>query len=121
MDTTPLQLAAAVYVLKCHGPTPDQPRFYIGQTMSLNRLAQHWSRRGSTFTKTYKPMSVDNFIYGAGPTTERDETLRYIRMYGFNFPDGSPRVRGAGWCGLNCKPPCQQVLEESASGANQET
>jgi len=73
--------------------------------MPLNRFAQHWARRGSTFTKQFKPIAVEQFIYPASSTTERDKTPRYIQTYGFSCSDGSPKVRGAAWASLTCQMP----------------
>ena len=99
--TTPLLVHSSLYVLELVGG-----RFYIGISMNLShRLAQHFSKRGSQVTRMYPPVRVAEVIYHANLKVEREKTLEYVRRYGFNFPDGSPRVRGAGWSSLRAKAP----------------
>ena len=69
----PLQLLTAVYVLKLEGE-----RVYIGQTRNLsNRLSEHWSRQGSTMTRTYKPSGVVELVFPANRDTEKQKTIEY--------------------------------------------
>ena len=112
--TLPLLVHSSLYVIELVGG-----RYYIGISMNLShRLAQHYSKRGSQFTRTYKPVRVAEVIYKANLGTEREKTLEYIRRYGFNFPDGSPRVRGAGWSGLNARAPSPALLS-AATGSSE--
>ena len=104
--TLPLLVHSSLYVLELVGG-----RYYIGISMNLShRLAQHFSNRGSQFTRTYEPVRVAEVIYKANLNTERQKTLEYIQRFGFNFSDGSPRVRGAGYSGLNARPPAPALL-----------
>ena len=62
-------------------------------------------------TRTYRPMRIVEVIYGGDYQIEKKTTLQYIRKYGYNKPDGTPMVRGAGWAGLKSKPPVDSEEE----------
>ena len=105
--TAPLLIYSCVYVLLLEGD-----RYYVGVTQNLSmRLAQHYQSRGSQATRAYPPIDVEKVIFGGGQKCERETTLKYIRKFGFNFPDGSPRVRGGGWAGINSKGPKEKVVD----------
>ena len=56
-------------------------------------------------TRAYPPLRVVEVIFGGDYEIEKKTTLQYIQKFGFNMADGTPKVRGAGWAGLNSKPP----------------
>jgi len=108
----PLQLLTAVYVLKLEGE-----RVYIGQTRNLsNRLSEHWSRQGSTMTRTYKPSGVVELVFPANRDTEKQKTIEYARRLGWNQPDGTPNVRGSDWARLDAKSPLDSRRSALDSG-----
>ena len=99
--TDPILIHCSCYVLRCHGD-----RFYIGITHNLSqRFAQHFQSRGSQFTRAYKPISVEEVTFAGNQAVEKSTTLKYIERYGFDFTDGSQRVRGAGWAALASRCP----------------
>ena len=107
--TAPLLVHSCVYVLECHGG-----RYYVGVSQNLShRFAQHFSRRGSQMTRTYRPIRVEKVIYGGDYQIEKKTTLEYVQKYGFNLADGTPKVRGAAWAGLRSKPPPDLLVSEA--------
>ena len=65
--TSPLLVHSCVYVLECHGG-----RFYIGVSQNLShRFAQHFNRRGSQMTRTYRPLRVVEVIFGGDYEIEK--------------------------------------------------
>ena len=117
--TAPLLVHSCVYVLECHGG-----RYYVGVSQNLShRFAQHFSRRGSQMTRTYRPIRVVEVIYGGDYQVEKKTTLEYVRKYGFNMADGTPKVRGAAWAGLRSKPPSDLLVSEAKDndGSSRET
>ena len=117
--TAPLLVHSCVYVLECHGG-----RYYVGVSQNLShRFAQHFSRRGSQMTRTYRPVRVEKVIYGGDYQVEKKTTLEYVRKYGFNMADGTPKVRGAAWAGLRSKPPSDLLVSEAKDndGSSRET
>ena len=78
-QTLPLLVNSSLYILELEGD-----RYYVGISINLShRLAQHFSGRGSQFTRTYPPVRVSLVIYKANLDTEREKTLEYIRRYKF--------------------------------------
>ena len=99
--TDPILIHYSCYVLRCQGD-----RFYIGVTHNLShRFAQHFQSRGSQFMRAYKPISIEEVIFHGNQAVEKSTTLKYIERYGFNFTDGTPRVRGAGHAALASRCP----------------
>ena len=99
----PLLILSAVYVLELEGG-----RIYVGQSLNLSgRLSQHWSRRGSQMTKSYRPHRVLEVHFDAGRDVERERTIHYAKKNGFDKADGTPNVRGSSWCSLNSRLPPQ--------------
>ena len=106
----PLEIASCVYVLRCVGN-----RRYVGVTRNGNqRWAEHWSGRGSKFTREYPPESVEAVHY---PGDLKRVTLELIRMHGFNH-DGTPCVRGGPWAGLSSSGP--KNMEENPGDGSPE-
>ena len=117
--SAPLLVHSCVYVLECHGG-----RYYVGVSQNLShRFAQHFSRRGSQMTRTYRPLRVEKVIYGGDYQIEKKTTLEYVQKYGFNMGDGTPKVRGAAWAGLRSKPPSDLLVSEAKGndGSSRET
>ena len=88
-------LKSCVYVLQL-----ENDKWYIGQTHNMNlRFSQHISNQGARWTKLHKPIDC---IRTSFLITEREMTLEYMRLYGWE------NVRGAGWCSIDMdKPPAE--------------
>ena len=64
-------------------------------------------------TRTYRPLRMVEVIFGGDYEIEKKTTLEYVRKYGFNMADGTPKVRGAAWAGLHSKPPSDLLVSEA--------
>jgi hypothetical protein len=77
-----------VYVLKL-----EDERYYVGRTCNfMQRMNEHFTSRGSEYTKKYKPIKVVEVIEEKDAYDERDKTLEYMHKYGYE------KVRGYAWC-----------------------
>ena len=77
-----------VYVLKL-----EDERYYVGRTSNfMQRMNEHFTLRGSEYTKKYKPIKVVEVIEEKDMYDERDKTLEYMQKYGYE------KVRGYAWC-----------------------
>lgn len=77
-----------VYVLKL-----EDERYYVGRTSNfMQRMNEHFTLRGSEYTKKYKPIKVVEVIEEKDTHDERDKTLEYMKKYGYE------KVRGYAWC-----------------------
>ncbi len=77
-----------VYVLKL-----EDERYYVGRTSNfMQRMNEHFTLRGSEYTKKYKPIKIVEVIEEKDKYDERDKTLAYMQKYGYE------KVRGYAWC-----------------------
>jgi hypothetical protein len=68
-------------------------RYYIGRTSNfMQRMNDHFTGSGSEYTKKYKPIKIIEVTEETNLTDERDKTLEYMRIYGYE------KVRGYTWC-----------------------
>ena len=82
------------YCLELEPSRPGaRPNYYVGISLcSLHcRLAQHWSGRGSKWTRQHKPVKIHSIRWG-GTDVERRVTIQMARVY------GAAHVRGGPWC-----------------------
>jgi predicted GIY-YIG superfamily endonuclease len=82
-----------VYVLEL-----AQGRVYVGHSGDVRRrIQQHVTGQGSAFTKAFPPTGVLlprlGCVTGSAEAAERDETLRYMFLRGFQFVRGWRYVR----------------------------
>jgi predicted GIY-YIG superfamily endonuclease len=88
-----------VYALLLEGEN-----FYVGITRDLDRrLSEHFSGKGSEWTKLHKPMGLIETWKNAAPIEERNITLAYMEKYGWW------RVRGARWTQRNMRNPPKEL------------
>ena len=95
-----------VYVLKL-----EQEKYYIGISNDEKRINNYFNGNGSSWTKKYKPLSIIEKIDNADKNTEREMTLKYMKLYGWR------NVRGAGWTGIEIY--CPSELRESIASYSQ--
>lgn len=77
-----------VYVLEL-----EDERYYVGRTSNfVQRMNEHFSGNGSVYTKKYKPIKIKELIEEKNSFDERDKTLEYMKIYGYE------KVRGYAWC-----------------------
>lgn len=70
-----------IYVLKC-----EDDKYYVGKTDRNvgDRVAEHFSNHGCTWTKIHKPQSVVEVIEEAHPLDEDKYTKIYMERYGID-------------------------------------
>lgn len=92
-----------VYVLAL-----ENGKFYVGYTNSKIRIIAHFQGEGSSWTKLHKPIAVVEHITPVYVDTEKQTTLRYMRLHGWE------NVRGGGWSQVNlAKKPTALQNEEN--------
>ena len=66
----------------------ENGNYYVGITNNFNeRINQHLSGKGSSWTKMHKPIDVIERFYGS-KENERKKTLDYMRKYGWETTRG---------------------------------
>jgi predicted GIY-YIG superfamily endonuclease len=77
-----------VYVLEL-----EDNRYYVGRTSNfIQRMNEHFTDNGALYTKKYKPIKIKEVIEEKTCYDERDKTLEYMEIYGWE------NVRGYAWC-----------------------
>jgi predicted GIY-YIG superfamily endonuclease len=77
-----------VYVLEL-----EDNRYYIGRTSNfMQRMKEHFIEGGAIYTKKYKPIKIKEVIEEISCYHERDKTIEYMEIYGWE------KVRGYAWC-----------------------
>jgi branched-chain amino acid aminotransferase len=73
-----------IYILRLEGG-----KWYVGKTNNvIQRLQEHLNGTGSTWTKKYKPISLEKTLENVSPFEEDKVTKEYMAKYGID------RVRG---------------------------
>jgi predicted GIY-YIG superfamily endonuclease len=68
-------------------------KWYVGKSDDVDfRYQQHLKGYGSTWTKIYKPISIERIISNASPFDEDKITKEYMSKYGID------NVRGGSYC-----------------------
>lgn len=96
-----------VYVLEL-----EDNRYYIGRTSNfIQRMKDHFIEGGSIYTKKYKPIKIKEVIEETSCCGERDKTLEYMELYGWE------NVRGYTWCReiLSQKPKLNEKTQKNKS------
>jgi predicted GIY-YIG superfamily endonuclease len=89
-----IHVSPLCYVLECQPSVKGaRPNYYVGISLcSLHsRLAQHWSGRGSKWTRLHPPIRIHSVRWG-GTDIERKVTIEMARIHGAEY------VRGGPWC-----------------------
>lgn len=83
-----------IYVLEL-----ENCKYYVGYSLlHTHRIQQHFEGNGSSWTKLHKPIRIVELIEG-DKDTERETTLRYMRLYGWE------NVRGGGYTAIQLHKP----------------
>jgi predicted GIY-YIG superfamily endonuclease len=70
-----------VYILKL-----VKNKFYVGKTTNpLFRLNDHYNGNGASWTKKYKPLTLDKIIPNCDEYDEDKYTIKYMDLYGILF------------------------------------
>ncbi len=73
----------------------ENGKYYVGKSKNIsNRILQHFSEQGSSWTKSYKPVKVLSQIPSTDPFDEEKYTLLAMDRYGID------NVRGGSYCKL---------------------
>lgn len=77
-----------VYVLEL-----EDKHYYVGRTSNfVQRMNEHFTNNGALYTKKYKPIKIKEVVEEKTCYDERDKTLEYMEIYGWE------NVRGYAWC-----------------------
>ena len=80
-----------IYILKL-----ECNKFYVGKTDNLEkRSLEHYNGTASTYTKKYKPLSIEKIIPNASPFDEDKYTIEYMGKYGIDNVRGGIYVTEA--------------------------
>lgn len=80
-----------IYILKL-----QDNKYYIGKTDNIDkRYQEHMNGTASSYTKKYKPISIEKIIPDASPYDEYKYTIEYMGKYGLNHVRGGVYVREA--------------------------
>jgi predicted GIY-YIG superfamily endonuclease len=78
----------------------EDNRYYIGRTANIfKRLSQHFTSKGSIYTKKFKPIKILEIVIEETCYDEKNKTIEYMKKYGWE------KVRGSYWCSLSIKQP----------------
>ena len=78
-----------IYILRLTGGN-----FYVGKSQDVcKRFQEHMKGKGSTWTKIYKPLSIETTIYNTTPFDEDKITKQYMLKYGIDRVRGGTYVR----------------------------
>jgi len=96
-----------IYILKLQGG-----RYYIGKSDNVSkRYEQHLNGNGSSWTKKYKPISVDKIIPNASAFDEDKYTKEYMSKYGMD------KVRGGSYVSVELDDFQKQSINTEIWGA----
>ena len=77
-----------IYILRLEGG-----KYYVGKSENVkNRYQQHMNGSGSSWTRKYKPISIENTIEIASPFEEDKITKEYMSKYGIENVRGGSYV-----------------------------
>lgn len=100
----------SIYVLQL-----EQEKYYVGKTSAANldsRIAAHFTRNGSVWTKRYKPISIVEIISNCDDYDEDKHTVKYMDRYGMN------NVRGGSFCRIELSSENLETLNQMLHGTN---
>jgi len=96
-----------IYILRLQGG-----RYYIGKSDNVSkRYEQHLNGTGSSWTKKYKPISVDKIIPNASAFDEDKYTKMYMSKYGMD------KVRGGSYVNVELDDFQKQSINTEIWGA----
>lgn len=97
-----------IYILRLQGG-----HYYIGKTDNnvMQRYKQHLDGKGSIWTKTYRPVSVERTIKSQTSFDEDNYTKEYMKKYGVD------KVRGGSYANLILTDEQEATLKREFRGA----
>lgn len=99
-----------IYVLKL-----EHNKYYIGRSnIPENRIIQHFTNNGSTYTKIYKPIAIKKIFNNCDMYDEDKYTKIYMNKYGID------NVRGGSYTQQYLSSNTRAILEKEMRTANNE-
>lgn len=99
---------SVIYILRL-----ESHKFYVGTSSNLpRRLKDHFSGRGSTWTKKYKPVEVVDILEKKSLFTEDNVTKELMFKYGIS------EVRGGTYCQTKLSESDITTLNKEYRGVN---
>lgn len=103
-----MRYSSVVYILRL-----ESQKYYVGTSSNLpRRLKDHFSGRGSVWTKKYKPLEVVGIIENRDIFTE-DNTTKTLM-----FEHGIEEVRGGTYCRVKLSPCDVATIQKEYRGVN---
>jgi len=97
-----------IYILKL-----KESKYYIGKSNNvLNRYHQHMNRNGSSWTRKYKPISIEKTIENVSSFEEDKITKEYMYKYGID------NVRGGSYIEIELTDLQKEILCKEIWAAN---
>ena len=97
-----------VYILKL-----VKNKFYVGKTTNpLFRLNDHYNGNGASWTKKYKPLTLDKIIPNCDEYDEDKYTIKYMDLYGIQ------NVRGGTFTQIVLPPHTTEILSKMCKDHN---
>ena len=97
-----------VYILKL-----VKNKFYVGKTTNpLFRLNDHYNGNGASWTKKYKPLTLDKIIPNCDEYDEDKYTIKYMDLYGIQ------NVRGGTFTQIVLPTHTTEILSKMCRSAN---
>jgi hypothetical protein len=99
---------SVIYILRL-----EKNKYYVGTSGNLvKRLKDHFSGRGSAWTKKYKPLEVVDIIENRDMFTEDNTTKTFMFRYGIDD------VRGGSYCRVKLSPCDVETIQKEYRGVN---
>jgi hypothetical protein len=97
-----------VYILKL-----QHDKYYIGKTTNIkNRIKNHYSGKGSAWTRKYKPIKVVEIKECCDNFDEDKYTKMYMSIYGID------NVRGGSYCQVKLDKCSVELIEKEIQTSN---
>ena len=98
-----------IYILKC-----QDNKYYVGKSKDpINRIIDHFSGKGSEWTKNYKPVEIVELIDSEDDYDEDKYTIKTMEKYGVN------NVRGGTFCKLHLSLEEKAIIELMIKGSTE--
>lgn len=99
---------STIYIIRLQGG-----HYYVGKSDNvMQRYKQHLDGKGSTWTKMYRPVSVERTIESQTSFDEDNYTKEYMKKYGVD------KVRGGSYANINLTDEQEATLKREFRGAD---
>lgn len=78
-----------IYILRC-----EDDKYYVGKSTNINkRIKQHFKKKGSSWTRLYRPLEIYEIRRNCDEFDEEKITLQYMKKFGINNVRGGSYTR----------------------------